>query len=303
MDVSILIVNYNTYQLTKNCIDSVFQHTTGIDFELILVDNASSDQSRNLFPQDKRIVWVPSPVNVGFGRANNLGCRHARGKYIFLLNSDTLLLNNAVKIFFDYAEAHRVEKLGALGTTLWNAQRLPAHSAGRFPTPWNALLFILSSYMRRFGLDLHKRYFQKPLLNHSVQEVEYITGADLFIPRAVLEQVEFFHPAFFMYFEETDLQKRMEQQGFSRRLIPGARIIHLEGASSPSQQKFNLNKELMFRQSEFTYLRMHSSLTAYLIYRFLLFFLSVLPVLCLQATKQEKKKYLLFLIKGSPYAE
>ena len=98
MDVSV-IVNYNTKALTKSCIESIFSETCGIEFEVILVDNASSDGSKELFQIDERIIFIESNVNLGFGKANNLGYKYATGKYIFLLNSDTLLKNNAIKLY------------------------------------------------------------------------------------------------------------------------------------------------------------------------------------------------------------
>ena len=101
MDVSIIIVNYNTRQLTSNCIESIFKYTNGVSFEVILVDNASTDGSIDFFTNDERIIFISSKENLGFGRANNLGYKVAKGRYIFLLNSDTLLLNNAIKIFCD----------------------------------------------------------------------------------------------------------------------------------------------------------------------------------------------------------
>ena len=101
MDVSIIIVNYNTKELTAACINSIFQYTEGVEFEVILVDNASTDGSREFFRKDTRIILIESEINLGFGRANNLGYEYSHGKYVFLLNSDTYLLNNAVKIFYD----------------------------------------------------------------------------------------------------------------------------------------------------------------------------------------------------------
>ena len=106
MDVSVIIVNYNTIELTLNCINSIFTHTLGIDFEVIVVDNNSDDGSGEILRLDKRIVFIQNLANEGFGSANNTGYQYAKGKYLFLLNSDTILLNNAIKLFYDYAEQH-----------------------------------------------------------------------------------------------------------------------------------------------------------------------------------------------------
>ena len=102
MDVSVIIVNYNTLGLTSDCIESIIAQTSTVEYEIILVDNASTDGSKEVFAQDKRIKYIYSDRNLGFGRANNLGIREAKGRYLFFLNSDTILLNNAVKLFFDY---------------------------------------------------------------------------------------------------------------------------------------------------------------------------------------------------------
>lgn len=295
MDVSVIIVNYNTKDITKNCIDSVFRYTTGISFEVVLIDNASVDGSVDLFSQDERIVFIQSKINLGFGKANNLAYTYATGKYIFLLNSDTLLLNNAVKLFFDYAEDHKSDKIGVLGCFLLGSERNIIHSYARFPTPVNSLFFVISSYTRRFGIDVHKCYFKEKNIGIRNLDVDYVTGADLFIPRHVIDQIGLFTPAFFMYFEETDLQKRMAQHGFIRRIIRGPVIIHLEGASSKSK-KISISNEILFRESEFLYLKIHGNIIMYIVYRFLLLILSLLPVLCMNVNIQNKKKYILFLL-------
>ena len=107
MNVSIVIVNYNTLKLTKACIDSVIEKTSGLEYEIILVDNASSDGSSDVFKNDERIIFIEASDNIGFGKANNLGVKHAKGDYLFFLNSDTLLLNNAVDELWKFCESHK----------------------------------------------------------------------------------------------------------------------------------------------------------------------------------------------------
>ena len=109
MDVSVIIVNYNTVELTKQCILSIYNQTKDVNFEIIVVDNNSEDNSvkiiENNFPQ---VILINNSDNIGFGRANNLGVEIAKGKYIFFLNSDTILLNNAIKIFVDYMRKNNI---------------------------------------------------------------------------------------------------------------------------------------------------------------------------------------------------
>ena len=126
MDVSIIIVNYNTKDLLKECIDSIYEQTKEITFEIIVSDNGSSDGSiemlKNYFPS---VIIIENNANLGFGAANNRGLKIAHGKYIFYLNSDTVLLNNAVKCFFDFWEqASDKDSIGAIGANLLNENGL-----------------------------------------------------------------------------------------------------------------------------------------------------------------------------------
>ena len=100
MDVSVIIVNYNTLQMTKDCIDSVIEKTTDVDYEIILVDNASTDGSKEFFKNYRGITYIYNEKNLGFGAANNTGAKTATGDFLFFLNSDTLFKNNALLIFY-----------------------------------------------------------------------------------------------------------------------------------------------------------------------------------------------------------
>ena len=102
MDVSVIIVNYNTLKMTKDCIDSVIEKTKDVEYEIILVDNASTDGSKEFFKNYRDITYIYNEKNLGFGTANNVGIKIARGNFIFCLNSDTLLLNNAIKQFVEF---------------------------------------------------------------------------------------------------------------------------------------------------------------------------------------------------------
>jgi hypothetical protein len=129
MDVSIIIVNYNTSELLKDCINSVLKKTQNVKYELIVIDNASSDCSikmmKNEFPS---IKLIESKENLGFGRANNLGARYATGKYLLLLNTDTLLINNAINILFDFMEKDTKQTIAACGGNLYNLDRTENYS-------------------------------------------------------------------------------------------------------------------------------------------------------------------------------
>ena len=106
IDVSIIIVNYNTPELTENCINSIISQTQGICYEIIVIDNASTDNSNLILSSDRRINFIQSSKNGGFGYGNNLGMKIAKGNYFMLLNSDTLLQNNAVFEFYKFAATY-----------------------------------------------------------------------------------------------------------------------------------------------------------------------------------------------------
>ena len=246
MDISVIIVNYNTKLLLADCLATVFEKTKGVTFEVIVVDNASTDSSEEYIKERyPSVKWINSGENLGFGRANNLGVKYAKGKYLFLLNSDTLLLNNAIHIFFDYAESHQQEKIGTLGSWLLDKNEKPNNSFGFFPCAKNEICYLLGKYKLPTKED-----------TTTEKEVDYIIGADLFIEKRIFDELDGFDKNIFMYYEETDLQYRLALRGLSRKIIPGPHIIHLEGGSFENKG-LSLKRFLMAQTSYNYYLYKH----------------------------------------------
>lgn len=293
MDVSVIIVNYNTRQLTTDCIESVFQHTQYVNFEVIVVDNASTDGSVETLRRDKRIVFVESPENLGFGRANNLGYERATGKYVFLLNSDTVLLNNAIKLFYDWME-RADEKVACVGAALLDANKEVMHSYGSFPTVSNLLKGAILPFAFRFRSrkGKNKAGVPKVLSADSFMWVEYVTGADLFVRRKVIEELGLFDPGYFMYYEETDMQFRYARHGWMSALIFTPRIMHLYGASSP--QKRTLRKVKISLESCLHYCKKNLSARSYVLIR--LSFLVWIPKILLYPDSWSYKRQILRLL-------
>lgn len=252
MDVSIIIVNYHTSKLINNCIESIFKFTKEISYEVIIVDNGSEDLSRAIkWSDDPRINLVQLSENIGFGKANNAGVRIARGRNLFLLNPDTLLLNNAIKILSDFIDQH--DNCGVCGGNLYDENLLPIHSFRRcFPSIlWE--LNELSNYKLErliFGKNAQFNYSEKPL------EVAYITGADLMITKSLFHRLTGFAEEFFMYYEETDLCKRVRNNKYVIMSVPAAKIQHLEGKSYNGENK----------NVSFNYFRWNSIFTSMIIY-------------------------------------
>jgi len=233
MDVSIIIVNYNTKDLLKQCIESVFAKTVNIAFEIIVVDNASTDGSQQFFKDAyPNIIFIESPDNLGFGRANNLGFEYAKGRNLFLLNSDTILLNNAVKILSEFLDNN--PKVGVCGGNLYNEKGFPTLS---FRRDFSSISSELNFFFR--GKPFQIRYRENIEFNHTNKplKVGYITGADMMLRSSVFEGVGKFDPDFFMYSEDVELTCRIKKSGFSVYSVPDAHIIHLTGRSSQDDYK------------------------------------------------------------------
>lgn len=243
MDVSIILVSYNTKDLTLECIKSVYDKTQGIDFDIYVVDNNSGDGScdaiRQAYPNVKTIQ---NSENKGFGAANNIAIKQSSAKYIFCLNTDTILVNNAIKILFDYMEEN--ENVGVCGGQLYDRNMEITSSVGNFPTAariffqYFGLRFIFSKYWKE------KLAPAKKLDATSVIPVDYICGADIFFRKSVLDKIGLFDENIFMYGEESDLCYRAKQAGYEVKFIPESKIIHLCGESSK-----NLNKQKMIQES------------------------------------------------------
>ena len=277
MDVSIIMVNYNTKELTQNCIDSIFKNTTGVSFEVILVDNASTDGSVELFEQEQRIRFIKSDENLGFGKANNLGYKYARGKYIFLLNSDTLLLNNAIKMFFDKMESID-GSVGCLGCLLKNADHQYTHSYADFPKASNLICTLVSPLFKFLGCK--EWILDNPKLRENHQsffQVDYVTGADVFIRRNVIEECGLFDPEFFMYYEDPEMQHRYLRKGYKSYIYDSPKIMHLEGGS----MKPNRKKSLISFDSQLKYLGKTQPRLEVFVIRVFLFF-KLICSFCLQ---------------------
>lgn len=226
-DVSIIIVNYNTLKMTSECIDSVIEKTEGISYEIILVDNASSDGSKDFFLNDQRVRYIYNNENIGFGRANNKGIEIAQGRNILFLNSDTLLRNNAVKILSEYLDNN--EKVGACGGNLFNREGQPEFSFERyFPSIYEELNLIFNNKLNRlkFGENYNFNHTAKPL------EVAFISGADLMVKKTVLDITGWFNINFFLYYEETELCFRINKNKFKIVSVPDAQITHFWGETT-----------------------------------------------------------------------
>ncbi|MEQ1709952.1 MAG: glycosyltransferase family 2 protein [Hyphomicrobium sp.] len=235
IDVSILVVSYNTRALTLAAIASAIRETAALATEIIVVDNASTDGSAaaiaEAFPS---VRLVASATNLGFARANNLAARFARGRFLLLLNPDTVVLDRAVERLHAFALARPSARIWG-GRTLFADGRLnPASCWGRM-TPWNLLcratgLTAIFRDTETFNGEAYGGWSRD-----SLREVDIVSGCFLMIERAFWSELGGFDPAFFMYGEEADLCLRGRTLGARPAVTPDATIVHLGGASETAR--------------------------------------------------------------------
>ena len=267
MDVSIIIVNYKTPDLVIDCINSVRQQTEGISYEIIVVDNDSNDGSVEMLRQTfaDSIKLIESGANLGFGKANNLGVKYAEGEYVFLLNSDTVLINNAIKILYDYICQHN--GVGVVGGNLYSIDMQENSSFSNLfddietlkkQAGWINIIKNIAYrvYRQKFYTAEQKRNFAyKDTFNHtgSPMEVAYIFGTDMMLSRKLYNDMNGFDPDFFMYAEEEELSWRIYKAGYKSVNVPNAKIIHLDGGTFKRDNSFNARQYEMRMTGAMTY--------------------------------------------------
>lgn len=254
MDVSIIFVNYRTSKILIEAISSVIAHTKDLSYEIIIVDNNSQDDSEKELKDcfGEQIRYIQLPENVGFGRANNVGAQNAQGHYLFLLNPDTLLINDAINILVKFLDKN--PNVAIAGGNLFSVNLKPNASFERkllFPSIFMEFCYLSAWIIPRL---IYGRNFEFNHTNHPL-EVGFIIGADMMIRAKVFHALKGFDPDFFMYSEETDLSFRAIKAGYKSVCVPSAHIIHMEGKSS----QFKENQMRMRYQSRTLYYQKHFS--------------------------------------------
>lgn len=239
-DLSIIIVNYNTKELLKKCLESIFRlPPSPWRYEVIVVDNNSSDGSVREIRRWKRerggerpeLKLVENKKNLGFARANNLGLRKAGGEFILFLNPDTIVPPKTIPILVDYLRKHPRVGVVTCRVELPSGELDDACRRG-FPTPWNAFCHFA-------GLDRlfsRIRFFSGYTLGYlpadKIQEIDACCGAFFLTRKKILEEIGSFDEKFFWYGEDLDLCFRIKQRGYKIIYYPKVKIIHYKGASS-----------------------------------------------------------------------
>lgn len=251
MDLSIVIVNYQTFELTRNTVNSILEYEYPFSYEILVVDNASGDDSlaklQDYFKD--RVKFIASTENNGFAAGNNQALRIATGKYVLLLNSDTIVWENTLEDIYDYMESHN--DVGACGcrVILENGE-LDKACKRSFPN-------VKNSFFRLFHIPTNSKdndYNLDDLPDDEIYEIDCLTGAFMFMRAEALDKVGFLDETFFMYGEDIDLCYRIKHEGWKIIYYGKSKITHLKGASS-KKQKSKLIYE--FYRAMYVYYKKH----------------------------------------------
>ena len=226
MDVSVVIVNYNVRYFLEQCIISVLEASKNIESEIIVVDNNSSDHSCSILSEKyPKVILLKNSKNVGFSKANNQGVEVAKGKYVLILNPDTILPEDLLSKVFTYAE--KQHKFGALGVQLidGSGNYLP-ESKRNIPTP----KVSLEKLVKKSSSNV--RYYANQLDKNSNGEVPVLVGAFMLIKTNVYHLMNGFDETFFMYGEDIDLSYRIVKAGYQNYYLGNVQVLHYKGESS-----------------------------------------------------------------------
>lgn len=234
MDCSIIVVNYQTYQLTKDTINSIIDKFHSFSYEIIVVDNASKDDSLANLQKDfkDKVKFIASKENNGFAAGNNLAIEKAKGRYVLLLNSDTVVLDDSLDKIYKYMEEN--VDVGATGCqVILESGELDKACRRSFPNPQNAFyrLFHIPTKNKKDNYNLDE------LDDDGIYEIDCLTGAFMFIRKTALKDIGGgLDETFFMYGEDIDLCYRIKKAGWKIVYFGKSKIIHYKGASSKKQK-------------------------------------------------------------------
>lgn len=274
MLLSIIIVSYNSRDLLDGCLSSILSYPPNCSFEVIVVDNGSSDGSQSLVKDRYSLVKIMElRCNMGFSKANNIGIKESKGDYILLLNADTLVDPQALDGLLDFARGK--EDLGMVGPKLLNPDGTVQPSCFDFPTVTKNLMHLLNltSVMKRIlrlrwvGGTLNKvlrKDFAYRLNLDFVHEIDYVMFACALVPRRVFRQIGYLDDSLFLYHEECEFGYRLRHYGLKSFFFPGATVVHLGGGSSRPQE---IKMFLSYFQSLLCVLRKHSKRFRYLLFK------------------------------------
>ncbi|QJX47560.1 glycosyltransferase family 2 protein [Hymenobacter taeanensis] len=253
MDLSIVIINYNTYELTKQCIQSVYRSTVGLEYEVVLVDNASIEVDPDVFLINfPRLKLIKSEVNLGFAGGNNLGISECKGRFILLLNSDTIVKDDS--IIKAFAFLNQSPEIGVVSSRLVFPDGRHQSAAQRFPSI-KYTLFELLRLQKIFSKAYRGRFMLGSFFdNRQTVEVDWVWGTFFMFRKEILDKLpgNRLNEDFFMYCEDMQWCWDIKKLGYKIYLYAEAEVVHIMGGSSGNKTAMNNGNRIIFLNKNYS---------------------------------------------------
>ncbi|MGB9681255.1 MAG: glycosyltransferase family 2 protein [Minisyncoccia bacterium] len=241
--LSVIIVNYNSSNYLKSCLNSIAKKFQNINYEVIVIDNASEKEKilSSLSQEYNFLKIIRNQKNFGFAKANNQGIKIAKGKYIFLLNPDTVILNTGINELINFLEEN--PKIGIIGPKILNSDLSFQYQCKRgWPTFWNAFTYLTKLYKlfpkNKKWQKIFGGYFLLEKDQNQIQKVDQVSGAAMIVRKEVFDKIGYLNEDYFLYWEDSDFCFRAQLAGFEIYYHPFLEIIHYGGKGGTQRQPF-----------------------------------------------------------------
>ena len=235
--LSVIMVNWNTKDLLRNCLKSLDKYLLldDISYEIIVADNASSDGSQEMVKREfPHVRLIENRENLGFVKANNQAAKIARGKYLMLLNSDTEMIGTGAKEIIEFMEKN--PRVAIVGGKIYNPDMTIQRSCRRFPSLWRLYAENTFRLIKHIPTPFYNRYIMKNFDYNSIGKVDWVTGAYMYVKKELVDKYGLFDENIFMFYEDTLLCYKFKKLGYDIYFYPSAPIIHYHGESRKKVQ-------------------------------------------------------------------